>query len=216
MTSLWRLLATVVLVAVAVVVATVAEVRAEERPVLLAQKSLLSSDLVLNRESVVVVRIFNVGTAAAADVQLRDDSFSDDRFNVSSGLTSARWDRLPAGANVSHTFVVVPRVAGDWSNAPARVSYRSVVASSSPAGASKGAAAGAPMTVHSSTLRHARVLARPEGAQARTLPGRHQEWAVLLALTAASTALPLLVWTRARARGAALGHGGVGDNAKHD
>ncbi|ONK77894.1 uncharacterized protein A4U43_C02F12000 [Asparagus officinalis] len=65
---------------------------------------------------------FDVRTAY--DVSLNDDSWGHDRFDVISGSTSKTWERLDAGASVSHSFVLDSQVKGLFHGSPAVIKFR--------------------------------------------------------------------------------------------
>ncbi|XP_020253559.1 translocon-associated protein subunit beta-like [Asparagus officinalis] len=72
----------------------------------------------------VSVDIYNQGSATAYDVSLNDDSWGHDRFDVISGSTSKTWERLDAGASVSHSFVLDSQVKGLFHGSPAVIKFR--------------------------------------------------------------------------------------------
>uniref|UniRef100_A0A2K6V406 Signal sequence receptor subunit 2 n=1 Tax=Saimiri boliviensis boliviensis TaxID=39432 RepID=A0A2K6V406_SAIBB len=75
-----------------VVLALFAVTQAEEGARLLASKSLL------NR----YYNIYNVGSSAALDVELSDDSFPPEDFGVVSGMLSVKWDRIAPASNAGY------------------------------------------------------------------------------------------------------------------
>ncbi|KAJ8423152.1 hypothetical protein Cgig2_011557 [Carnegiea gigantea] len=60
----------------------------------------------------------------AYDVSLTDDSWPQDSFDVISGKTSNSWEKLDAGAHVSHSFELEAKVKGQFQGAPAVIKYR--------------------------------------------------------------------------------------------
>ncbi|XP_020245387.1 uncharacterized protein LOC109823517 [Asparagus officinalis] len=60
----------------------------------------------------------------AYDVTLNDDSWGHDRFDIISGSTSETWERLDAGATVSHSFVLDSQVKGLFHGSPAVIKFR--------------------------------------------------------------------------------------------
>lgn len=72
----------------------------------------------------VTIDIYNQGSATAYDVSLSDDSWGHDRFDVTSGSTSKTWERLDAGASVSHSFTLDSQVKGMFHGSPAVIKYR--------------------------------------------------------------------------------------------
>uniref|UniRef100_A0A8C9GDN9 Translocon-associated protein subunit beta n=1 Tax=Piliocolobus tephrosceles TaxID=591936 RepID=A0A8C9GDN9_9PRIM len=82
-----RLLAFVVLTLFAVT-------QAEEGARLLASKSLLNRYAVEGRDLTLQYNIYNVGSSAALDVELSDDSFPPEDFGIVSGMLNVKWDRI--------------------------------------------------------------------------------------------------------------------------
>eukprot|EP00013_Stygamoeba_regulata_P020920 CAMPEP_0177648644 /NCGR_PEP_ID=MMETSP0447-20121125/10935_1 /TAXON_ID=0 /ORGANISM="Stygamoeba regulata, Strain BSH-02190019" /LENGTH=198 /DNA_ID=CAMNT_0019151293 /DNA_START=101 /DNA_END=697 /DNA_ORIENTATION=- len=110
----------------AVCLLLVAAVRAE--PVLIARKGLLNTQAVKDRDVAVSIDIFNVGTSAAHNVKLQDGSWFEPTtagaFELVNGLASAAWSSLPAGGNISHTFVIRPtEVAVNVDVRPALITF---------------------------------------------------------------------------------------------
>ncbi|KAK2100983.1 SWI/SNF and RSC complex subunit Ssr2 [Saguinus oedipus] len=72
-----------------VVLALFAVTQAEEGARLLASKSLLNRYTVEGRDLTVQYNIYNVGSSAALDVELSDDSFPPEDFGIVSGMLNA-------------------------------------------------------------------------------------------------------------------------------
>ncbi|KAK1329173.1 hypothetical protein QTO34_011353 [Cnephaeus nilssonii] len=112
-----------------VVLALLAVTQAEEGARLLASKSLLNRYAVEGRDLTLQYNIYNVGSSAALDVELSDDSFPPEDFGIVSGMLNVKWDRiapypLDTGAsNVSHTVVLRPLKAGYFNFTSATVTY---------------------------------------------------------------------------------------------
>ena len=68
--------------------------------------------------------VYNVGSAAALEVEITDNSFHPDHFAHMSGEINARIDRVPPFTNVSHTVIVRPRKHGYFNFTSAEVLYR--------------------------------------------------------------------------------------------
>ncbi|KAI7980874.1 hypothetical protein LOK49_Contig96G00017 [Camellia lanceoleosa] len=60
----------------------------------------------------------------AYDISLTDDSWSKDIFDSVSGNTSMSWERLDAGAVVSHAFELESKVQTLFYGAPAVITFR--------------------------------------------------------------------------------------------
>ncbi|XP_035871712.1 translocon-associated protein subunit beta isoform X4 [Phyllostomus discolor] len=78
----------------AFMVALFAVTQAEEGARLLASKSLLNRYAVEGRDLTLQYNIYNVGSSAALDVELSDDSFPPEDFGIVSGMLNVKWDRI--------------------------------------------------------------------------------------------------------------------------
>ncbi|XP_010225061.1 PREDICTED: translocon-associated protein subunit beta, partial [Tinamus guttatus] len=68
--------------------------RGEEGARLLASKSLLNRYAVEGKDLTLQYNIYNVGSSAALDVELSDDSFPPEDFGIVSGMLNVKWDRI--------------------------------------------------------------------------------------------------------------------------
>ncbi|MEQ2165527.1 SWI/SNF and RSC complex subunit Ssr2 [Goodea atripinnis] len=66
----------------------------EEGARLLASKSLLNRYAVEGRDLTLQYNIYNVGSSAALEVELSDDSFPPEDFGIVSGMLNVKWDRI--------------------------------------------------------------------------------------------------------------------------
>ncbi|XP_043540001.1 translocon-associated protein subunit beta [Chiloscyllium plagiosum] len=90
---------------------------------LLASKSLLNKYAVEGRDLTLQYNIYNVGTSAALEVELSDDSFPPEDFGIVSGMLTVKWDRIAPASNVTHTVVLRPLKAGYFNFTSATISY---------------------------------------------------------------------------------------------
>lgn len=112
------------MIAVAALTATAYAEEEEEAAKLLVSKQLLNKYLVENMDIVIKYTVYNVGNAAALEVEVTDNSFHPDHFTYMSGELNARIDRVPPNTNVSHTVVVRPRKFGYFNFTSAEVLYK--------------------------------------------------------------------------------------------
>jgi translocon-associated protein subunit beta len=96
----------------------------EEPARLLVSKQLLNKFVVENMDVVIKYSVFNVGSAAANNVQLKDPTFGPD-FKVVGGQAEVSLGRIPPQANVTHTLVVRPIKFGYYNFTAAQISYTS-------------------------------------------------------------------------------------------
>ncbi|XP_070023693.1 uncharacterized protein [Nicotiana sylvestris] len=72
----------------------------------------------------VSIDIYNQGSATAYDVSLYDDNWSQDVFTIVAGNTSMSWERLDAGAALSHSFELEATKKTVFYGAPAVITFR--------------------------------------------------------------------------------------------
>jgi len=75
----------------------------------------------VGKEMIVSLQIFNIGTNSGYDVTVNDVWYD---FELSSGLESVKWEEVPAGANYTHTFVIIPIKSGDFKARRATLLYK--------------------------------------------------------------------------------------------
>uniref|UniRef100_UPI00358DED36 uncharacterized protein n=1 Tax=Myxine glutinosa TaxID=7769 RepID=UPI00358DED36 len=90
---------------------------------LLASKTLLNKIAVDGKDLNVQYNLYNIGSSAAFEVELHDDSFSADDFGVVSGTLTAKWERIAPASNVSHNVVLRPLRSGYVNFTMATLSY---------------------------------------------------------------------------------------------
>ncbi|XP_046404305.1 translocon-associated protein subunit beta [Ischnura elegans] len=90
---------------------------------LLVAKMIMNKYLVEDMDIIVKYSLYNIGNSAALAVEINDNSFNPDAFDVVGGQLRVSLDRIPPGANVSHVVVVRPRKYGYFNFTSAQVSY---------------------------------------------------------------------------------------------
>jgi len=96
----------------------------EENARLLVSKNVLNQFLVEGKDVTVLYQIHNVGGSSALEVQLKDDSFPAESFEVVSGAFSVGWSRIAPGTNVTHALITRPLKSGVFNFTAAQVTYK--------------------------------------------------------------------------------------------
>ncbi|XP_032010103.1 translocon-associated protein subunit beta [Hylobates moloch] len=162
-----------------VVLALFAVTRAEEGARLLASKSLLNRYAVEGRDLTLQYNIYNVGSSAALDVELSDDSFPPEDFGIVSGMLNVKWDRIAPASNVSHTVVLRPLKAGYFNFTSATITYL--------------AQEDGPVVIGSTSAPgQGGILAQREFD--RRFSPHFLDWAAFGVMTLPSIGIPLLLW----------------------
>jgi len=114
-----------------------------------------------------------------------------ENFTAEAGILGAHWEKLPAGQNITHNFVVVPSRPIVMRATPATVSYHT---------SSRG---GKELTAFSSIPNYGYLrIYRANEVPNRSLP-HYFEWTVFAALVAASLALPAFLYSSSKSSFAA-------------
>ncbi|XP_022552802.2 uncharacterized protein LOC106347728 [Brassica napus] len=72
----------------------------------------------------VTVDIYNQGSSSAYDVNLVDDTWNSNLFEIVSGNTSKSWAKLDVGQVLSHSFELKSKTKGLFYGSPAVVTFR--------------------------------------------------------------------------------------------
>uniref|UniRef100_A0A8C9B026 Signal sequence receptor subunit 2 n=6 Tax=Cetacea TaxID=9721 RepID=A0A8C9B026_PHOSS len=153
--------------------------QAEEGARLLASKSLLNRYAVEGRDLTLQYNIYNVGSSAALDVELSDDSFPPEDFGIVSGMLNVKWDRIAPASNVSHTVVLRPLKAGYFNFTSATITYL--------------AQEDGPVVIgFTSAPGQGGILAQREFD--RRFSPHFLDWAAFGVMTLPSIGIPLLLW----------------------
>lgn len=94
-------------------------------PFIVAHKKASLTRLKTGVERVSVsIDIYNQGSSTAYDVSLNDASWPGDMFDIVSGETAKSWERLDAGAHISHSFELEAKTKGMFHGSPAVITFR--------------------------------------------------------------------------------------------
>ncbi|KAL1115003.1 hypothetical protein AAG570_007826 [Ranatra chinensis] len=90
---------------------------------LLVSKQILNKYIVQDMDLIVKYTLYNIGNNAATKIVISDTSFNSDTFEHAGGQLKATIDRIPPGANVSHTVVLRPVRIGPYNFTAAKITY---------------------------------------------------------------------------------------------
>ncbi|WP_411026736.1 hypothetical protein, partial [Salmonella sp. s54395] len=75
------------------------------------------------KDVTVLYSIYNVGSSAAFNVKLSDETFPDADFKVVQGQLSVQWERIAPGGNVTHSVILQPLKSQFFNFTSGMVSY---------------------------------------------------------------------------------------------
>ncbi|CAM9799204.1 unnamed protein product [Lampetra fluviatilis] len=167
------------------VLCTLAPVHGGDEARLLASKNLLNTYAVEGRDLTVQFNIYNVGSSAALDVELVDESFSPEDFGIVSGALTAKWERIAPSSNVTHAVVLRPLKPGYVNFTAATVSYLPHEGSSVMVGFTSAPGQGS-------------ILGQREFD--RRFSAHYLDWMAFAVMTLPSVGVPLLLWYSSKSK----------------
>jgi len=170
-----------------VLLVSLAQLNAEEGSArLLLAKQIHNKYLVEGRDIVVKYSLFNVGDSAATNIQVVDNGFRAEDFDLVSGQTQYRLDKLAPGSNSSQTVVVRPRKFGYFNFTSAEVNY------------SGGEGSSAVLTGLSSDPGQGVIIAARD--YERQFSSHFLDWAAFAVMTLPSLGIPLMLWYSSKSK----------------
>eukprot|EP01118_Nematostelium_gracile_P014985 TRINITY_DN5928_c0_g1_i1.p1 TRINITY_DN5928_c0_g1~~TRINITY_DN5928_c0_g1_i1.p1 ORF type:complete len:198 (-),score=37.58 TRINITY_DN5928_c0_g1_i1:197-748(-) len=151
---------------------------------LLVQKSLDSWEIVATRDTKVNITVYNVGESTAYGLSLDDSEWS--TFDVS-GSVKAHFEKLPAGANVTHQYTVKPKVSQIFESRAAKVTYRDSASTTDPQ-----------KTVYSNQL--GKLYIESLGHYEKRTDPHYVDWAIVTILSVIATVPAYLTYTQAETK----------------
>merc|ERR1712000_278225 len=97
---------------------------AESGARLIISRAILNEELIVGKDTVVNVEIYNVGDEPAFDIEYTEFGAFEQFEPVVGVSTGATWPKLAPGNKISHNFVVKPKAAGSFVVGNAEVTYR--------------------------------------------------------------------------------------------
>jgi len=156
---------------------------------LLLAKQIHNKFLVEGMDIVVKYSVYNVGDNAATSVEVVDNGFRAEDFDVVSGQTQFKVDRLGVGSNTSQTIVVRPRKFGYFNFTAAEVNYVSEGSNVKLTGLSSDPGQG--------TI----IAARDYEKQ---FSSHFLDWAAFAVMTLPSLGIPFMLWYSSKTKYEAL------------
>jgi len=174
-----------------VLLVDIASLNAEEGSArLLLAKQIHNKYLVEGMDIVVKYSLFNVGENAATNIQVTDNGFRADDFDLVSGQTQFKLDKLAPGANSSQTVVVRPRKFGYFNFTAAEVNY---------SGSEGGSAV---LTGLSSDPGQGVIIAARD--YEKQFSSHFLDWAAFAVMTLPSLGIPFMLWYSSKSKYEAL------------
>lgn len=134
---------------------------------------------------VVKYSLYNVGDIAATNVQVNDGGFRAEDFDLVSGQTAYKLDRVGPGSNSSHTVVVRPKKFGYFNFTAAEVTYA-------------GGAEGVLLAGLSSDPGQGVIIAARD--YDRQFSAHLLDWAAFAVMTLPSLGIPFLLWWSSKSK----------------
>ncbi|KAF6200006.1 hypothetical protein GE061_006305 [Apolygus lucorum] len=91
---------------------------------LLFRKQVQNKRIVQDMDLVVKYMLYNVGSGAALNVHISDNTFDPNSFSTHMGHLDVKIFTIPAGRNVSHTVILRPKSVGHVNISSATVRYQ--------------------------------------------------------------------------------------------
>merc|ERR1711991_1170793 len=148
---------------------------------LIARKTLLTKLPVAGKDLVVYYEVYNVGSSTAYNVALTDSSWPEQQFDLHVGTQDVVWDRIPPATNVSHTFVLRPKVHGEVGIGPSTVTFQKSISDPSIS------------VAHSTMIGYLPIRSSREASKIGA-SGHFREWFKFVLLAAGPVLGPYLVW----------------------
>jgi hypothetical protein len=91
---------------------------------IIVHKSILNNNLSKKEDIIFSLKIFNLGESPIYDVKTIDNILQDKKFELLGGLINSKWEKIPAGSNVTNMYVVKPLFSGNFIFEPTKIEYK--------------------------------------------------------------------------------------------
>jgi len=157
---------------------------------LLVSKQIHNKYLVEHQDIIVKYNLYNIGSSAALDVQLRESSFPSTDFELVRGQLQLKFDRIAPGTNISHIVVVRPLKYGYFNFTSAEVSYLPLEEAEAVTGFSSEPGEG---------------VIIPSADFDRRFSSHTMDWLAFALMTLPSLGIPFLLWFNSKSKYEAIG-----------
>ena len=144
-------------------------------PFLVFDKKIIESDGKVNNPVHVLYRIFNLGDSPATNLHIDDSGIPLEQWDFPAAANDLRWNSIGPGENISHIFEVKPLISGSLRMGSSRLRYHAD-------GQNK-------IALSTQVFWFDSKSTRSIGAK-----GNMKGYLLVLAVSAASIFLPLLIW----------------------
>lgn len=152
---------------------------------LLVSKNVENNIIVEGKDVTIKYDLYNVGSSAAHNIVLLDQTFPPSDFETVRGDLSVGWKSLAPNANISHIVVVKPLKAGIFNFTAAQVTYQPTEEADGQLVYSTAPGEGGIMTEIDFNRKHSPHLV---------------EWSIFAVMCMPSLAIPFLLWWKSHSK----------------
>jgi len=159
----------------------------DDESFLFVTKQTLNRYAVQDKEFTIKYNLLNSGPTTVYNVQLNDiDSFPTGKFELVSGILNPKWERINAGANLTHVVVLKPKYSGINNSTYAVVTYR------------KSEKNNDVQTTHSSEIGDIYIITSRE--YDRRFSSHFIDWILFTAMASPCIGFPFFLWFKSKSK----------------